>query len=163
MIRPEARQTLWHWREAATGLAVTALGAWLASGFGIIRWSGLALIAAGLIIAVMGAQRALMRRRHPGPGVITADERELSYFGPLTGGTRALADLSRIELDPSGHPAHWLLHSPGHPPLAIPITANGNDTLIDALAQLPGFSVTRAVRAATTPPAHILTIWRRAD
>lgn len=163
MIRPEARQTIWHWRESAIGLAIATLGIWLTSGFGVIRWTGLALSAAGLIMAAMGAQRALMRTRHPGPGIITADERELSYFGPLTGGTRALADVVRIELDPSGQPAHWLLHTLDQPPLAIPTTASGNDTLIDALAALPGFSVTRAVRAATTPPAHILTIWHRPD
>lgn len=163
MIRPEARQTLWHWRETATGLALAAFGLWLTGGFGIIRWAGLALIATGLTVAAMGAQRALLRARHPGPGVITADERELSYFGPLTGGTRALADLTLIQLDPSGRPAHWVLHTPDQPPLAIPTTASGNDTLIDALAALPGFSVTKAVRIATTPPAQITTIWHRPD
>ena len=43
-MRPEARASLWRWRETLTGLVLAGIGLWWVLGsFGIVRWIGVIL------------------------------------------------------------------------------------------------------------------------
>lgn len=165
LIRPEAAAALSRWREVLVGLTLAVLGLnWGLASFGPLRWLGWVLVALGAALIVTGIQRARFRRGGDGPGVVTVDERRVSYFGPLTGGTLALDDLTRLSLDGQGRPAHWRLDSHGQPPLMIPVTAEGADALFDAFAALPGMETGRllaALDASDRQRGTVTAIWTR--
>ena len=86
-LRPEARAFLWRWRDVWVGLAVVGLGIWWGlRSFGPVSWLGYLLVAAGVVWAIAGIQRARFRQDGDGPGVVQIRERRLGYFGPLDGG-----------------------------------------------------------------------------
>lgn len=157
-IRPKAREALWRWREAIVAGLLAVLGLWLASGFGVVRWLGIAFIIASGALAMIGAQRARFRGDTDGPGVISADEQRLSYFGPLTGGVVAIEDIRRVAHDGSGKPAHWVI-SGADEELSIPITASGTDALFDAFTALPGVQIERVLAARHKP--GVTVVWER--
>lgn len=161
-IRPEARAGLWRWREVLSGAAVSCLGLWWAIGpGGLLGWVGGALCLAGLALCVVGLQRARFRAGDGGPGVVQVDEGQITYFGPLDGGTVAAGELARLVLDPTAHPAHWLLEQPGAPALAIPVNAEGADVLFDVFAALPGIRTERMLAELRGRAAHPVVIWER--
>ena len=53
-IRPEARAAVAQWREALVGGVVLLLGIWWASGFGVMKWLGIGLVAVGAVLIVSG-------------------------------------------------------------------------------------------------------------
>ena len=58
MIRPEAKRTLWRWREVLFGISISALGyLWVVSYFGLLRWLGIVLIIVGGALLFIGFQR----------------------------------------------------------------------------------------------------------
>ena len=161
-IRPEARTTLWRWREVLTGMAVATLGlSWVLGPGGLLGWVGWLLIAAGLALVVVGVQRARFRAGSDGPGIVTVDEGQMTYFGPLTGGAVALSELERLTLDPTTKPRHWVLHQPGQPPLHIPVNAQGADALFDVFATLPTLRTQHMLNALNDPGDHPVVIWQR--
>jgi hypothetical protein len=161
-IRPEARAEIWRWREALAGLATAALGLWWIVGpGGLLGWLGLALCLAGAALCVVGYQRGRFRGGGGGPGMVQVDERQIIYFGPLNGGTIAVADLERLALDPTGSPAHWVLDQPGHSPLFIPVNAEGADALFDVFATLPGMRTERMLAELQGRAVHPVVIWER--
>ncbi|MGD9294261.1 MAG: hypothetical protein PVI41_05195, partial [Roseobacter sp.] len=109
----------------------------------------------------IGMQRARFRASGQGPGVIQVDEGQITYFGPLTGGTVALEDVTRITLDPSQYPFHWRLEQSGGQELFVPVNAEGADLLYDAFATLPGFRMENALAALKTSEKHPILIWQR--
>lgn len=162
MIRAEAAAQLSRFREALIGVAVTLLGGYWAffTGGGLLHWIGYAVLALGIALCVTGLQRGRFRRGQDGPGLVQIVEGRIAYFGPLGGGVADVQALSRLVLDPTGKPAHWVLHRPAEPPLAIPLTAQGADALFDAFATLPGLNtetMLRQMQAGTTGP---VTIWQ---
>lgn len=161
-VRAEALRALHRWREMLAGAALTALGCWWIFGTGgLLFWLGLVLLQAGLALAGLGLQRARLRTGAVGPGIVQIDEGRVIYFGPLTGGAADLATLTRLDIDPTGHPAHWVLDRPGEAPLFIPVNATGGEQLLDAFAMLPGFQTARAVDMMTHPPAAQSVLWHR--
>ena len=161
-LRPEATAALWRWREVLTGLFVLAMGLWWALGAaGLLQWLGVALSAAGVILAAAGVQRGRFRNAQDGPGVVSVDEGQITYFGPLTGGAVALGDLSKVTLDPTGQPAHWRLAQPGQPELMIPVTASGADQLFDAFATLNGIRTEHMLAKLRRPGRHPVVIWQK--
>ncbi len=159
-IRPEAAQSLARWREVLIGAGVLALGAWWALGFiGILSWVGWALLPIGAALGFIGLQRARFRGATGGPGLVQVDEGRITYFGPLTGGTADLSDLTRLTLDRAARPAHWGLHQPGQPALMIPTTAEGADALFDAFTRLPGLRTQKMLTALSSPGRDTVTIW----
>lgn len=162
-VRPEARAAMWRLREILSGLGLTVLGLWLASGYGLTVWLGYLaiIIAAGLI--VVGIQRARFRTGGGGPGVVGIDEGQIAYFGPLSGGVVALADMERLTLDPTAKPAHWLLESSAQPPLHIPVNAEGSDKLFDAFAVLPGIRTERMLAELGGRATYPVVIWEKAS
>ncbi len=161
-FRPEARATLWRWREVLFAAAVVGLGLWWAlTSYGVLSWLGWGVAAVGAAFAYPAVQRAAFGRGGGGPGIVSADERQLSYFGPLNGGTVDLDDLSVLEYDPTMKPAHWILRARSGEVVAIPVTAEGADELFDHFAALPGLKGQSLldVLSRTEPVRSI--VWRR--
>lgn len=161
-IRPEARAAIWRWREVIGGAAMAVLGlSWVAGPGGILGWVGWVLVIAGFALGVVGAQRARFRTEGAGPGIVSVDEGQIAYFGPLTGGVVAAREMERLTLDPTQRPAHWVLSQPGLPPLAIPVTAQGAESLFDVFATLPGMRTEHMLAQLHGGAAHPVVIWEK--
>ncbi|WP_372885396.1 hypothetical protein [Shimia sp.] len=160
-IRPEARAALWRWREVLLGAAVVLLGLYWASGFGLLRWLGVAVVVAGLALLMAGVQRGRFRVGQGGLGLVQVDERQITYFAPKGGGVVALEDLFCVLLDGSATPAVWVLHHPGRAELRIPVTAEGADALFDAFAVLPGLRTEHMLAQLRQKPHHPVVIWSK--
>lgn len=161
-FRPEARAALWRWREALTGIGLAALGLWwVLTAIGLLHGLGYLALALAAAFLIMGLQRARFRGTGGGPGIVSVDEGQVSYFGPLTGGIMAIRDLSALRLDPSGHPAHWVLSAPDEPDLYIPVNAEGAEALFDAFATLPGLRTEHMLAQMRRLPDHPTVIWQR--
>jgi hypothetical protein len=165
MIRPEASARLAQYREALIGLGVLCLGLYWAffTGGGLLHWIGYGVAALGAVLTFAGWQRARFARGKDGPGIVRVVEGRITYFGPLSGGAADLEALSLLSLDPSARPAHWILHQPGQPVLAIPTTAEGADTLFDAFSHLPGIRTEAMLRALERGGDQTIVIWRSPD
>ncbi|MCE8508692.1 hypothetical protein KBY28_09555 [Ruegeria pomeroyi] len=161
-IRPEARAALWRWREVLAGLALVLLGfSWIAGPGGLLGWTGWPVAAAGVILAVVGVQRARFRTGGGGPGIVLLDEGEITYMGPLGGGSVASSEIERLTFDPTATPPHWLLEQKGRDVLAIPVNAEGAEVLFDSFSALPGLRTERMLTALKTEARHAVVIWER--
>lgn len=161
LIRPELRDRLWRWREAAAGAAAVCLGLyWAAGSLGLMRWIGVAVLLFGGAVVVSGIRRALLPGTGGGPGVVVVDERQITFFGPETGATLSIDSLNRVEFD-TRTGRTWLLHASGAPVLRVPADARGAEVLFDALAPLPGLRLDAAIRAARTDAQGLFVIWQR--
>lgn len=162
-IRPEVVTFLKRWQGVIIGVAVAALGLWwIVISSGVLGWIGWAVMAAGGALTFTGAQRMRFVTERGGPGIVTITEGQIAYFGPLTGGVVALSELSRIEIDHSGKPAHWQLHQQGQPVLSIPLTAENAGALFDVFSSLPGLNTERLLTQMRDDRGpHVAVIWRR--
>jgi len=161
-FRPEAKQAIWRWRETLVGAGLVVLGAYWVLGPGaLLGWVGWVLGIVGLALGVVGRQRARFRLGAGGPGYVTVDEGQITYFGPLSGGMVATADLERLTLDRSAKPIHWQLDQPGQPSLFIPINAEGAEALFDVFAALPGLRTERMLGELNGSGVHPVVIWER--
>ncbi|SFP99567.1 hypothetical protein SAMN05421853_101204 [Roseivivax halotolerans] len=163
MIRPEARTQIMRWREALIGVGLAAIG--LAIAWGALGWLtltfGALLVVLGVVLAGIGLQRGRFRSGEDGPGIVEVTERQLSYFGPLSGGVAALDDVTGVALDGSARPKHWRIDHAGGPALFIPVTAAGADRLFDAFAGLPNFDTSAMLRALERDHEGLAILWRR--
>ncbi|MDX8354242.1 hypothetical protein [Cognatiyoonia sp. IB215182] len=162
-LRPEARAFFRRWREVIIALAVASLGLyWALDGVGITVWLGYIFIAIGLGWAVAGFQRARFAQGGDGPGVVQVRERRLAYFGPLDGGVIDVADLTKLELDPSSHPdPSWILTGIEGQRIAIPINAKGAESLFDVFSALPGIKTEAVLDVLSHTPDVRVTVWSR--
>lgn len=161
-FRPEARALIWRWREALASLGVAALGLyWVLGPGGLLGLVGWAMGALAVGLAVIGLQRGRFRSGAGGPGVVVVDEGEITYLGPLTGGSVATPDLARLALDPTAKPPHWILEQPGRPSLYIPVNAEGSDGLFDVFAALPGMRTERMLAELKSGSTRPVVIWER--
>lgn len=143
-FRPEARALLWRWREVICGAVIVLIGLWWIIGPGLLLgWIGYLLLAVGAVFVFLGVQRARFRGTGGGAGAVQVVEGQITYFGPLTGGTVALRELHRLSLERGMFPAHWKLEQQGRAPLLIPVNAAGSEALFDAFATLPGLRTER--------------------
>lgn len=143
-LRPEARAALWRWREVLGGVFTALLGLWWILGPGLLLgYIGYLLLVAGAVFIWLGIQRTRFRGPDGGAGAVQVDEGQITYFGPLTGGTVALREMQSLSLERSLFPAHWKLDQRGQPPLLIPVNAAGSEALFDAFATLPGLRTER--------------------
>jgi hypothetical protein len=161
-IRPEVRAQVWRWRELCGGLCALVLGLfWVLVPGGLLGGIGAFVMGIGLVLVWVGAQRGRFRNAGTGPGIVQIDEGRIIYFGPLTGGTLALAEIERLTLDPSARPSHWVLARTGEPPLSIPVNAAGAEALFDAFTALPGFRTERMLAELNSRAPHPVVIWER--
>ena len=162
-IRPEAMAELRRWREALCGAALGLVGLWWVLGpGGLMILPGGVLAAAGGALLWIGVQRGRFRVGTGGLGTVQIDEGQIAYFGPLSGGTLAVQDLTRIILDRSGHPGHWRLEQAQAPAVMVPVTADGAEGLFDVFAQLPGLSLEGMLAALHDPQGGNKVIWSKA-
>ncbi|TMV10291.1 hypothetical protein FGK63_04295 [Ruegeria sediminis] len=161
-VRPEAKAALWRWREVLAAVVVALLGvSWIGGPGGLLGWIGWVLVVVAAALAVVGVQRARFRTGAGGPGVVTVDEGQIAYMGPLTGGMVAAREMERLALDPTARPAHWILEQPGQPTLHIPVNAEGAEALFDVFATLPGLRTEQMLSELNGGAAHPVVIWER--
>lgn len=163
-VRPEVSALLWRWRDVAGGLVVAAFGAWVFLGVaGWVGWLGLILVLLGLALIWTGSIKARFRSLRDGPGFVEIVERRLTYYAPYGGTSLSLDDVTRIEMEGSGHGPHWLLTVPGEAPARIPVSAEGADQIFETLSRFPGVHYDRAIAASqsTTRERHL--IWQKGD
>lgn len=161
-IRPEVAVGLRRWREVLVGCAVLLLGlSWILGSRGLLYLLGYPVVILALILIWVGVQRARFRSAADGAGAVQVDEGQIAYFGPLTGGATALADLERLTLVRSLKPAHWRLDAPQQDSLLIPVNAAGSEALFDAFATLPGLRTERMLAELNTPDDQPVVIWER--
>ncbi|WP_171171278.1 hypothetical protein [Ruegeria sp. HKCCA0370] len=161
-IRPEAKLALWRWREVLVAGFVLILGlSWINGPGGLLGWIGWLLVAVAITLAVIGVQRARFRTGTGGQGVVTVDEGQITYFGPLDGGIIATREIERLALDPTSTPAHWVLEQPGQAVLHIPVNAEGAEALFDVFSALPGLKTEHMLAELNGGSAHPVVIWER--
>ncbi len=161
-IRPEAKLALWRWREVLAAVFVLVLGlSWIGGPGGLLGWLGWVLVLVSLALAVIGVQRARFRKGAGGPGVVTVDEGQITYLGPLAGGIVAAREIERLALDPTSRPAHWVLEQPGQPSLHIPVNAEGAEMLFDVFSSLPGLRTEHMLSELNGDSLHPVVIWER--
>lgn len=162
LVRPEIAAAIRRGRDALTGVALMLVGVWaLHGGRGITVWLGGLAVLAGLALLLSGIQRWRFRAGGTGPGVVRVTEGQLTYYGPLDGGTVALDLLERITLDPRGRPMHWVLTHGGGAPLHIPVTAAGAEALFDVFSALPGLRTQAMLAALESPGDMPRVLWSR--
>ncbi|KIN62122.1 hypothetical protein Z946_978 [Sulfitobacter noctilucicola] len=163
-FRPEARAALWRWREMIAGLCCAAIGIWLVLGPGfLLAVLGYAMLGVGGVLAWLGYQRGRFRSPDGGAGAVQVDEGQVTYYGPLTGGSVDLREMDSLTLEGSMFPAHWRLAQRGQTPLLIPVNAAGADALFDAFATLPGLRTERMLATLKADPHQAVVIWQRPD
>ena len=164
MIRPELIELAKRWREALIGVGLVVLGFWWATGTGAMPFLGGASAVVGAALIWLSIQRARFDRGvGDGPGVVTVDERRVTYMGPLDGGTVALGELRRLDLDPTARPDPvWVLVGP-ESTLHVPITALGAEALLDLFAALPGLRTGRMLAELEGGGDAVVAIWERPD
>ncbi|WP_319546087.1 hypothetical protein [Ruegeria conchae] len=161
-IRPEAKLAMWRWREVLVAGFVLLLGlSWINGPGGLLGWLGWILVAVSIALAVIGLQRARFRTGAGGPGVVTIDEGQITYLGPLDGGIVAAREIERLALDPTARPALWVLDQPGQPTLHIPVNAEGAEALFDVFSNLPGLKTEQMLSELNGGSAHPVVIWER--
>ncbi|GAA6209492.1 hypothetical protein NBRC116601_27850 [Cognatishimia sp. WU-CL00825] len=160
-IRPEARIFFLKWREVLIGLVVLLLGLYWVSGSGILRWIGVAVAIGGGILMYTGLQRGRFMSERGGPGIVTVDEGEVSYYGPISGGIVSMSDLTLLTLDQVSVPPVWVLHQIGQADIAIPVNAEGAEALFDAFASLPGIRTDHLVSSLNGRSAQPVVIWAK--
>ncbi|MCW1949973.1 MAG: hypothetical protein KIH44_001205, partial [Octadecabacter sp.] len=100
------------------------------------------------------------RPNSDGAGVVTLDERRVTYLGPLDGG---VADLDlMVQLDITPAPA-WRIINRGGEHLDIPTDALGVEALFDVFATLPGMKTEYMLSLLNTPRTARMTIWMAPD
>ncbi len=160
-IRPQVQAWFRRWRETLAAIAVASLGAWWAfASAGLLAWIGGALALGGVAVAGASFQRTRFRSHGGGVGVVQLDEGRLTYFGPLTGGSLDLRDITEVAHDPQGRPPHWVLRSP-ETTLAIPVDAEGAEALFDAFSQLPGLDLRAVTSVRDRPRGGVAVLWRK--
>ena len=161
-VRPEAKAAMWRWREILVAAAMMLVGiSWIGGPGGLLGWLGWVLIVVSVALTVIGIQRGRFRNGAGGPGVVSVDEGQISYLGPLTGGVVAARELERLALDPTTRPAHWVLEQPDQPSLHIPVNAEGAEALFDVFSSLPGIKTEQMLSELSGRAVHPVVIWER--
>ena len=154
---------IWRWREVLAGVVLTIWGGWIAAtSLGLIAVFGWVLFGAGVVTIYTGIQRARFRLGGGGTGMVIIDEREVTYFGPLEGGSVSIEALTQVELQPhTDNAKRWMLLEPGCKPLFIPTDAEDSELLFDAFGALPGFDTQHMLHALNAQSSHPIVIWQK--
>ncbi len=165
LVRPAARAAIWRWREVFVGAFVAALGVnWALGGIGLMRWIGWPVLVIGCALLITGLQRARVRPRSGGAGVVELDEAQLTYFLPEGGVVVPLSLVTRIEIEALGDEAHgemrWIFTDRDGQEARIPASAVGAERLMDALAQFPGAHFQKVIAASAARKPENFVIWQ---
>ncbi|MCF2904739.1 hypothetical protein L0666_07050 [Octadecabacter sp. CECT 8868] len=161
MIRPEIKAGIWRWREVIFAIALALLGLrWAFASFGIVQWLGWGLAALGIALAFGAAQRVRFRPDSDGPGVVTLDERRVTYLGPIDGGVAELDLMVQLDLTPA--PAWRLINRDGSY-TDIPTNARGVEALFDFFTALPHMKTEYMLSLLERPQNAQMTVWMAPD
>jgi len=172
-LRPEVVRFLKYWREplilsflAGLGLLLFLRGQYRADL--VLQFLGL-LVAVSSVLGLIPAIRAArLRRSRLDPGLIEVAERQITYLGPLLGGSVSVDAITRVEIITTDDGPHmpdvfWTLFHKDGPALSIPSNAEGADQLLNAFAALPGFDYKAVVRAMGSTLPSTFLIWKSPD
>jgi hypothetical protein len=173
MIRPDARATIWRWREVLMGAGVIGFGLWLmALGGYLLLPIGAVVAAGGAALAVLAGRRMRFAAVTDAPGVVQVDEGQVGYMGPVVGGFVSLSDLVELRLISMRGRRLWRLKQADGQAILIPVDAAGAEALFDAFSALPGLSSADLLAALAPPPGagsravmaggENRVVWRRA-
>ena len=166
-MRPEALSSLNRWRDVLIALALITLGAWMfATKLGVPSAAGAVLILLSLAFGWTGYRRARFTTKGDGPGVVELDERQISYLGPLNGGSLAIETITRITIQSSLNrlkepQQHWQLESSDGEMLRIPSSAKNAQALFDAVTSLDGVNYDQAIKAMQATHADLFLVWQK--
>lgn len=164
MIRPEAKEGLWRWRELGLGIILCLLGVyWFVQSFGLLKSIGAGCVLLGLLLMFIGQQRGRFRHSEKGVGVIGVVEGQIAYFGPLEGGTIAVADITGVSLIIHAGSRCWRLDQSEQDALIVPVSAKGGEHLFDAFAEIDGFPLEQMLRHLADETSQSSIIWRKVD
>ncbi len=161
-LRAEVKQAMFRFRDAIAGVAVSLLGLyWAINGVGFMTIVGTSTALAGALLVFAGIQRGRFRSGAGGPGVVHVDEGQVTYYGPIEGGSVMISNLDRVDLDPSVRPeSEWVLHEPGAGYLRIPTNAEGAEALFDVFSALEGLQMEKMLAALKSTRRKQVVIWR---
>lgn len=161
-IRQDVKQAIARFRDAIAGVAVALLGVyWALNSFGFMSILGTSMALAGALLIFAGIQRGRFRNGDGGPGVVNVDEGQVTYFGPIHGGSVVVADLEQVELRRLGRQtSEWILYDPATEPLHIPTNAEGAEALFDVFATLEGMHTENMLKSLKRPDRKPVVIWR---
>jgi len=168
-VRPEVSRLAWQWRDVLKGAAVVVFGLWIIlRTHGFLVWLGVAIILAGLMLAWTGVIRARFRVLRDGPGVIEIDERQVTVFGPVDGGSFSLDEVRRIEIETTGKGAlapdmFWLFHLATGEVQRIAGSATGAELIFDELASFPGAAYENVIAASQSADQGRFLVWQKGD
>ncbi|MBV1867425.1 MAG: hypothetical protein KUG69_05915 [Marinosulfonomonas sp.] len=161
-FRAEAKERIWRFRDALIGGCVSLVGLYLAvQGIGFISILGTSLAIAGALLVFAGIQRGRFRAGVDGAGVVHVVEGQVTYFGPVEGGSVVVAELEQVELDPGLDASpEWVLHDQSQQPLRIPTNAEGAETLFDVFASLEGVRLEPMLAKMNSNLKECVVIWQ---
>jgi hypothetical protein len=176
-LRPEALRLVSRWAEPAFGIALAALGIWIATRGGwLLPVLGLPLAALGAGFALLALRRMRFAAGIAAPGIVEVTEGRIRYLHPTLPGEVSLPDLAEIRLLALRGRRVWRLREAAGATLLVPLDAAGAEGLFDAFATLPGLTsadlvaaladgAPRAAATGTSLPAPAgqtdRLVWRR--
>ncbi len=161
-LRPEVSEAISRFRDAIIGVGISLLGVYLAiGGTGITSIIGTSLALAGALLVFAGIQRGRFRSGGGGAGIVHVDEGQVTYYGPLEGGSVVIEQIARVEYDTTAMPApEWVLHDVQGNELRIPSNAEGAGVLFDVFATLSGMQTERMLASISSPEKRQVLIWQ---
>lgn len=161
-IRPEIAEKLRDWREVLICITVLCIGLWMTQQPGpVVKGVGLVAALAGAGLGFVAVRRKRFAAEDAAPGVVMLDEREITYMGPIAGGSVDLDTLTVLRLRRQGARRVWLLQTEDGNALAIPHGAEGEARLFDAFAALPGLHLPGLLAALEAPDDGSVIVWQR--
>ncbi|MDD9716725.1 hypothetical protein PVW48_08225 [Dinoroseobacter sp. PD6] len=161
-IRPEVAARLHKGRELLACLAVLAVGLWMTQSPGpVVKAVGALAVVASVGFGAIAWRRLRFVADDSAPGVVSVDERQITYLGPVVGGAMGLDALMVLRLRREGARRAWLLQGEDGTALAIPHGAAGEEQLFDAFAALPGFRMAHVLQQLETGPDGSFIVWQR--
>ena len=165
-VRPELREALYRWREPIASGALIAVGAWLSFvTTGVPRWLAVAMVGIGVLGLYTGLQRARIRPRSGGRGVVEVDEGQLRYLTGEGGTFLSLKSVTRIEIEttgdgPGADDLFWIFVTP-EGTTRIPGAAPGSEKLVDALSFFEGARYEQVIAASSSTEPRLFIIWQK--
>jgi hypothetical protein len=170
-FRPEVSRFLRKWAEPLVMAVVLALGLGLYLHADATANVTLLVVASIVIVAAVAllfvaVRRVRLHTDKRGFGVVEVEERNITYYGPDTGGAMSLDDLVRIEVVSARAAGfvdvtYWQLTDRWGAVLIIPAGAEGSDAMLDSFAALPGLKYDQIITAMAAADDAVFTIWKK--
>jgi hypothetical protein len=170
-FRPAVSRFLVKWSEPLIMAVVLFLGLWMyfrahsAANATLLVVASIVIVAA-LALLFVAIRRVRLHTEKRGFGVVEVEERNITYYGPDTGGQVSLDDLVSIEVVTARAAGfvdvtYWQLTDRWGSVLIIPAGAEGSDAMVDSFAALPGLKYDLIITAMAAADDAVFTIWKK--